>query len=236
MCIVSMIRYDTYRRYIDPIHDTYRRDRNNLKHNIQTHVCIKYVPWIEVISLDATLATGHFRNSPWHLGHWDNLLTILLVQTIWRYNVETMTHIDRYTVTLTLGLWQQRTSLGLLPKVITVTMIRVNVYIHIITLPKFTLEEDPLKTVQSNRRGAQQTPQSVTHWLCQRRVRWPQHFNCHASFPASFATELHEEAYWKHLPALLFIFTAPFRFFEVISQLSPDLVIAHMRKSILERR
>ena len=24
LCIVSMIRYDTYRRYIDPIHDTYR--------------------------------------------------------------------------------------------------------------------------------------------------------------------------------------------------------------------
>ena len=34
---------------------------------------------------------------------------------------------------------------------------------------------------------------------------WPQHFNCHASFPASFATELHEEAYWKHLPALFSI-------------------------------
>ena len=24
LCIVSMIRYDTYRRYIDPIHDRYR--------------------------------------------------------------------------------------------------------------------------------------------------------------------------------------------------------------------
>ena len=24
LCIVSMIRYDTYHRYIDPIHDTYR--------------------------------------------------------------------------------------------------------------------------------------------------------------------------------------------------------------------
>ena len=24
LCIVSMIRYDTYSRYIDPIHDTYR--------------------------------------------------------------------------------------------------------------------------------------------------------------------------------------------------------------------
>ena len=24
LCIVSMIRYDTYRRYIDTIHDTYR--------------------------------------------------------------------------------------------------------------------------------------------------------------------------------------------------------------------
>ena len=31
----------------------------------------------------------------------------------------------RYTVTLTLGLWQQITSLRLVPKVITVTMIRV---------------------------------------------------------------------------------------------------------------
>ena len=29
--------------------------------------------------------------------------------------------------------------------------------------------------------------------LCQRQVRRPQHFNCHASFPASFATELHKE-------------------------------------------
>ena len=30
----------------------------------------------------ATLATGIFRNSPWHLGQ-GNLLTILLLQTIW---------------------------------------------------------------------------------------------------------------------------------------------------------
>ena len=60
----------------------------------------------------------------------------------------------RYTVTLTLGLWQQITSLRLVPIVITVTMIRV---IH----PHHNA--DPLKTVPSNRRGAQQTPQAVTH-------------------------------------------------------------------------
>ena len=29
--------------------------------------------------------------------------------------------------------------------------------------------------------------------LCQHQVWRPQHFNCHASFPVSFATELHKE-------------------------------------------
>ena len=75
---------------------------------------------------------------------------------------------------------------------------------------KFMLEDNPLKTVPSNRRGAGPIRR---HKLRQRQVRWPQHFNCHASFPASFATELHEEAYWKHLPTLFFIFTAAFRVF-----------------------
>ena len=89
------------------------------------------------------------------------------------------------------------------------------------------------KRYPSNRRGAQQTPQAVTHWhwLRQRQIRWPQHFNCHASFPAPFATELHEEAYWKHLPALFFIFTAAFRVFEVISQLSYTCV-KHSREAV----
>ena len=96
---------------------------------------------------------------------------------------------------------------------------------------EFTLEDDPLKTVSSNRRGAQKTPHVVTHWhwLRRRQVQWPQHFNCHASFPASFATALHEEAYWKHLPALFFIFTAAFRVFKVISQLSYTCVKAFPR-------
>ena len=34
---------------------------------------------------------------------------------------------------------------------------------------------------------------SLRQSLCQRQVRWWQHFNCHASFPASFATELHQQ-------------------------------------------
>ena len=61
---------------------------------------------------------------------------------------------------------------------------------------------------------------TVCDSLCQPQVRWQQHLNFHASFPASFAIELHEEAYWKQLLALFFIFTAAFQAFEVISQLS----------------
>ena len=56
---------------------------------------------------------------------------------------------------------------------------------------------------------------SLTDTDCQRRVRRPQHFNCHASFHASFATELNVEAYWKHLPALFFIFTTAFPFLKL---------------------
>ena len=44
LCIVSMIRYDMYRRYIDTIHDTYRIiysiqniAETVIKNNIQTH-------------------------------------------------------------------------------------------------------------------------------------------------------------------------------------------------------
>ena len=48
LCIVSMIRYDMYRRYIDPIHDTYRDTyriiysiqniaETVIKNNIKTH-------------------------------------------------------------------------------------------------------------------------------------------------------------------------------------------------------
>ena len=75
------------------------------------------------LNRSATLATWPFRNSPWHLGQ-DNLLTILFSAdnlTLQCPDYDTY----RYTVTLTLGLWQQRTSLRLVPKVITVTMIRV---------------------------------------------------------------------------------------------------------------
>ena len=75
------------------------------------------------LNRSATLATWPFRNSPWHLGQ-DDLLTILFSAdslTLQCRDYETY----RYTVTLTLGLWQQRTSLRLVPKVITVTMIRV---------------------------------------------------------------------------------------------------------------
>ena len=46
----------------------------------------------------------------------------------------------RYTVTLTLGLWQQRTSLRLVPKIITVTKVlslRSELYMHIITVPEY---------------------------------------------------------------------------------------------------
>ena len=51
-----------------------------------------------------------------------------------------------------------------------------------------------------------------------------QQFNCHASFPTSFATDLHEEAFWKH--TRLFIFYSSF--FTWVS--------AHMRQSVPERR
>ena len=81
---------------------------------------------------------------------------------------------------------------------------------------EFTLEEDTRTYATSCH--------SLTPY--QRQVRRPQHFNCLASFPASFATELHVEAYWKHLPVLFFIFTAAFRVFEVILQLSYTCVKA----------
>ena len=75
------------------------------------------------LNRSATLAPWPFRNSPWHLGQ-DNLLTIFFSAanlTLQCRDYDTY----RYTVILTLGLWQQRTSLRLVPKVITVTMIRV---------------------------------------------------------------------------------------------------------------
>ena len=76
------------------------------------------------LNRSATLATWPFRNSPWHLGQ-DNLLTSADNLTLQCRDYDTY----RYTVILTLGLWQQITSLRLVPKVITVTMIRV-IYPH----------------------------------------------------------------------------------------------------------
>ena len=60
--------------------------------------------------------------------------------------------------------------------------------------------------------------------LCQHQVWRTQHFNCHASFPASFATEL-----TGNIHSLCCSFVP--RVFEVISQLSHT-----MRKSVLDRR
>ena len=65
---------------------------------------------------------------------------------------------------------------------------------------------------------------------CQRQVRRPQNFSCHASFPMSFATELHEEAHWKHLLALYYIFTEHFGLLKFFA------VVAHMHKCFRERR
>ena len=62
---------------------------------------------------------------------------------------------------------------------------------------EFTLEEDPLKTVPSNRRGAQQTPKlslTDTEYVSVKFGGRNISIHCHASFLASFATELHEEA------------------------------------------
>ena len=73
------------------------------------------------LNRSATLATWPFRNAPWHFraGQFvDNSADNLTLQC---RDYDT----SRYTVTLTLGLWQQITSLRLVPKVITVTMIRV---------------------------------------------------------------------------------------------------------------
>ena len=189
------------------------------------------------LSRSATLATWRFRNSPWHLGQ-DNLLTILFSAdslTLQCRDYDTY----RYTVTLTLGLWQQRTSLRLVPKVTTVTMIRV-IHPHHNATRRWRASVSNLRWKKTHWKRYQITDAgpnrrhklSLTdtgHWLRQRQVQWPQHFNCHASFPASFATELHEEAYWKHLPALFFIFTAVFRAFEVILQLSYTCVKAFSR-------
>ena len=79
------------------------------------------------LNRSATLATGPFRNSPWHLGQ-DNLLTIL-------FSAESADNLTlqcrdydtyRYNVTLTLGLYGSKELVSDSdPKVITVTMIRV---------------------------------------------------------------------------------------------------------------
>ena len=104
-------------------------------------------------------------------------------------------------------------------------------YIHIITLPE---DGEPTYQIYVGRRPTVPTIRrhklslTDTDCVCV-KFRWLQHFNCHASFPASFATELHEEAYWKHLPALFFIFTAAFRVFEVILQLSYTCVKSFSR-------
>ena len=66
------------------------------------------------LNRSATLATWPFRNSQFVDNSADNL-------TLQCLDYDTY----RYTVTLTLGLWQQITSLRLVPKVITVTMIPV---------------------------------------------------------------------------------------------------------------
>ena len=42
-------------------------------------------------------------------------------------------------------------------------------------------------------------------------VKWPQHFSCHTTFPASLSTELYEEAYWKQLLLCNLNFTVEFR-------------------------
>ena len=103
------------------------------------------------------------------------------------------------------------------PKVMTVTVIRVpcTMYIHITMLPE---NGEQAYRIYVGRRPtikyvyAVLTPQSVEldpgcertqaglslDSLSQRQVRRPQHFICNAAFPASFATELHEGAYWKH--------------------------------------
>ena len=94
-----------------------------------TNTCMhKYVPWIEVISLDVSIeqvcniSNMTFQKFP--LAFWagrfvDNTFSADSL-TLQCRDYDTY----RYTVTLTLGLWQQRPSLRLVPKVITVTMIR----------------------------------------------------------------------------------------------------------------
>ena len=81
-----MIRYDMYRRYIDPIRDTYRIiysiqniAETVIKNNIQTHyICPIHFMQIEagIEHLFATFATGTFRNSPWDLGQGNSLTTL----------------------------------------------------------------------------------------------------------------------------------------------------------------
>ena len=99
---------------------------------------------------------------------------------------------------------------------------------------EFTLEEDPLKRYRVTNAGPNRRHKlSLTDTDCVSIKFGGRNISMacsHTSFPASFATELHEEAYWKHLPALFFIFTAAFRFFEVISQLSYTWVKAFSRR------
>ena len=76
-------------------------------------------------------------------------------------------------------------------------------------------EEDPLKNVQSNSHHKL----SLTDTNCATvSVEFGGRNSSIATLlsPASFATELHEDTYWEHLPALFFIFAAAFRVFEVI--------------------
>ena len=139
LCIVSMIRYvssihwsDT--RYVS-WYVSYHLFNKNIAEtviktphtNTRNDVCIKYVSWIEVISLDASIeqvcniSNMTFQKLPlaFRAGQFvDNSADNLTLQC---RDYDTY----RYTVTLTLGLWQQITSLRLVPKVITVTMIRV---------------------------------------------------------------------------------------------------------------
>ena len=84
------------------------------------------------VNRSATLATGPFRNSIWHLGQ-DNLLTMLFSAdnlTLQCRDCDTY----RYTVILTLGLWQQELVSDSSPKLS--LSLSSELYIHITTLPE----------------------------------------------------------------------------------------------------
>ena len=155
--------HDTYRRYIDPIHDTYRRYIDPIHDTYRRYIDPIHDTYRRYIDLihDTYRDTYRIIYSIKHIAE-----TVIKTQLTNTCIVSCMF----------------------------ATLANVQLYI-LIMLPedesqriKFTLEDDPLILVRCTDATRSRTRSRLG---CQRRVRRPQHFNCHSSFPASFVTELH---------------------------------------------